>query len=94
MSVAELDAENTERLRALMQGSAGVPVQIAPHTFDMMRFRVYLEELLSNLCGPYSLDKAKDRYAREAAEMLDNLEQAARQAKLMNPGMPLNGDRP
>jgi len=94
MTTEELDSENTERLRGLMQGSAGVPVQLAPHTFDMVRFRVYLETLLFYSEGLPVLEIAKDRYAREAAEMLDNLEQAARQAKLMNPGMPMNGERP
>lgn len=92
MTTEELGAENEERLRSLMQGSAGVAVQLAPHTFDMVRLRVYLETLLDDQFGV--LERAKRRYTREAADMLDNLEQAARQAKLMNPGMPINGDRP
>ena len=76
-----LEAENNQRLMDLMAGKVGLPVQLPPGALETMRLTVYVEHLLDAL-SPTCLNDAKRQYATKLSDMLGQIEEQSRQARI------------
>ena len=76
-ALANLEAENDERLRRIVAERVALP----PGMFENIRLKVYLEVLLSK-AGTHVLDDAKMLFANRVSGVLDNVEEQVRKAKI------------
>lgn len=74
-----MEAANNERIQSLAAGTNGLPVQFPPNTMETMKLLVYMETLLDS---NGMLNKAKYRFHKELADVLDAVEEQSRIAKL------------
>lgn len=83
--LANLNAENDERLKRVLQQGFPIP----PGMFEQIRVLVYLEVLLKHY---ELLDDAVVDYANKASGLLDQIEKAITQAKIVQGGSIQPGD--
>ena len=89
--LANLDAENAQRMADILSGKVGLPIQLPPGTFEHMKSATYLEYLIEHLLSTADLVQAKLRFADVVSSSIDSLEEQSRKAKLSAYNKILNG---